>query len=581
MQIGILPPELKSIEQLFTGDTRYLVPKYQRSFSWGPDEIEELWEDLMAAMQRQGDYFLGTIVLQRRQSAPQEIIDGQQRLACITMIFSAIRSFFLASHDERENHIMLSFIGARDFSRDSIPTPKLVLNQINNETFVQHVVESHDSQTVEDALRIKGLHDSNRQLLRAYKYFLSCVISRTAEKGTRSDEFLVPLIDTLRMRVKLITIPVASEEDANLFFESLNARGKELAISDLVKNRLYLEAADQVNRAQQLWEQMEADLGRRPIPEYLRHYWIAKKTDAKSPNVREKQLYRMIAQDIAGAQDIPGRKASALHLLQDLRRSATDYAGISDYDLWPDDPAYDDSFAESLSDLRLFRVTQCNPLLLNAIQKFANPQDVARTFRVIANFSFRYFIIGNQSPGNLERLSASIAYDIRAGTYTSPTHIADALRAVNSDPTFRSDFTLATLPKSRAREARYILAKISNYMARQSAHAGAELVVNPDSRQVTLEHVLPQDLREPWPSSFVRSVDPADYVHRIGNLTLLTARVNRDAADASFAEKKRIALNASQLPINACFRHLEKWGNEQIEQRQDSLAKIALEVWRL
>jgi uncharacterized protein with ParB-like and HNH nuclease domain len=66
MQIGILPPELKSIEQLFTGDFRYAVPKYQRSFAWGPDEIGELWEDLVASINRQGEYFLGTIVLHRK-----------------------------------------------------------------------------------------------------------------------------------------------------------------------------------------------------------------------------------------------------------------------------------------------------------------------------------------------------------------------------------------------------------------------------------------------------------------------------------------------------------------------------------
>jgi uncharacterized protein with ParB-like and HNH nuclease domain len=81
MDSGILPPELKSIEQLFTGDARYTVPRYQRSFAWGADEVEELWEDFLNAATRGGDYFLGTIVLHRKGSGPQDIIDGQQRLA--------------------------------------------------------------------------------------------------------------------------------------------------------------------------------------------------------------------------------------------------------------------------------------------------------------------------------------------------------------------------------------------------------------------------------------------------------------------------------------------------------------------
>jgi uncharacterized protein with ParB-like and HNH nuclease domain len=78
MQIGILPPELKNIDQLFAGDVRFTVPKYQRSFAWTADETEELWDDLIGAVRRTGEYFLGTIVLHKKPpSEPQEIIDGQ------------------------------------------------------------------------------------------------------------------------------------------------------------------------------------------------------------------------------------------------------------------------------------------------------------------------------------------------------------------------------------------------------------------------------------------------------------------------------------------------------------------------
>ena len=575
MQIGILPPELRSIEQLFAGDSRFSVPKYQRNFAWGPDEIEELWEDLLAAMQRQGEYFLGTLVLQRNDGETHEIIDGQQRLACIAMIFSAIRNVYLASRDNRASQLELAFLGSKDFAREAILTPKLVLNKINNETFVQNVLTSRDLKDIEDLLRRKTLHQSNRVLLIAYKYFLGVVTTEAANRGTRADEFLVPLINTLRSQLKLITIPVTSDEDANLFFESLNARGRELAISDLVKNRLYFEAGDQVDRAEQLWDQMESDLGRRPIPEFIRHYWIAKKAPSSSPMVREKHLYRMIAQAISGD------KVAALALIQDIRESATDYAKISDFALWPDDPAYDESFSDAIADLRLFRVTQTNPLLLNTIQCFDPPSEVAKTFRIVANFCYRYFIIGNQSPGNLEKVSADIARQIRDGTYTSASGIADALRAVNPDPTFRSDFTLATFTRARARIARYTLSKISDHLAHASGQAGAELVANTNPRQVTLEHVLPRDLRAPWPKAFSTGIDPADFVHRIGNLTLLTAKVNREAADMSFSDKKRIALMPSQLPLNLDFKALDKWGEKEIEERQDRLAKRAIEVWRL
>ena len=320
---------------------------------------------------------------------------------------------------------------------------------------------------------------------------------------------------------------------------------------------------------------MESDLGRRPIPEFFRHFWIAKKIDEKTGTVREKQLYKMIANDIRG------KRTATLSLLQDLSESALDYAKISDYTLWPDEDAFDSSFEEALNDLRLFGVTQCNPILLNVIQHFKKPKDIAGAFRIVANFSFRYFIVGNQSPGNLERVSNTIAANIRKGNHNKPRDVADTFRVISPDPTFNSDFSLLIIPKSRARIARHILSKIANHLSEQESSTGPEQIVNPDSKKVTLEHVLPQNPSGAWKTDFSRGADPKDYIYRLGNLTLLTQKINREAADKSFTEKQKLALNISSLAINRFFKAESKWGDKEIEKRQGELAKIALEIWKL
>lgn len=575
METGILPPELKSIEQLFTGDTRYVVPRYQRSFAWGKDEVEELWDDIISSVKRKGEYFLGTIVLQRISPSQFEIIDGQQRLTCLAMIFSAVRNVFLAARDDRADQIRMNFLGAKDYARDAPIRPKLVLNKVNNELFMQHIISSDNISNVKETLKKTRPTDSNKLLLEAYLYFLDKVTTKVSRLGTQSDDFLVPLIDCLRSSLKLITIPVLTGEDANLFFESLNARGKELAISDLVKNRLFLEAGDQVSRAEPLWEGMEVELARRSITDYLRHFWIAKRVDSKNLIVREKQLYRLIVEEVQGKQSM------ALSLLKDFAQSATDYIKLNDYSLWPDDDTYDKSFEESISDLQLFRVTQCNPLLLNAIQVYKTPKEIVKVFRIVANFSYRYFIIGNQSPGSLERETNSIAYGIRTGTLANAQDVADAFRSINSDQGFRSDFSLATFSRSRAKIARYTLAKLNNYMSQQSGRQGGEQIVNPDSKRVNLEHILPQSLPFAWKSYFTVGVNPGDYVYRIGNLSLLAKKVNSDVGDGSFPDKRHQALDSSPLPLNQIFQTLNKWGNEEIEQRQNELAKIAIQIWNL
>lgn len=573
MESGILPPQLRTIEQLFTGDTRLSVPPYQRNFAWGKDEVEELWEDILSAVDRKSDYFLGTIVVQEKGKNKFEIIDGQQRLTCLTMMFSAIRNAFKTNQDSsRAEQISTNFLGARGYSRDAIIEPKLVLNKNNNEVFVRHIIESDNLANIKVASRGKKSTESNKLLLEAYAFFLEKILGRVGSLGTQSDEFIVPLIDTLRSSVKLITITVMSGEDANLFFESLNARGKELAVSDLVKNRLFIEAGDQVVRAQSIWEKMETELIRRSLPEYLRHFWIAKKADSGNLIVREKQLYRLIA------ANVKNNPSNAIDLLMDFETSAHDYIKINDYNLWPDEDAYDREFEMSIDDLKLFRVTQCYPLLLNAIQVFDSPKNVTSVFRTVVNFSFRYFIIGNQSPGNLERETNKIAHGIRTGMLSSAKEVADAFRGINPDSTFRSDFSLATLTKARSKIARYMLGKLNNYLARQ---ASGEEIVNPDAKQVNLEHVLPQSIPGAWTTHFSKSADPADYVYRIGNLTLLNRKINSNAGDQSFSDKRDIAFMPSSLPINQHFQSVNRWGEQEIEQRQNELAKIAVQVWSL
>jgi uncharacterized protein with ParB-like and HNH nuclease domain len=569
MSNGILPPELKSIEGLLSGNRIYSVPKYQRNFSWTKDEVQELWEDTCAAVEAEKmDFFLGTIVVRDLQ-ASLEIIDGQQRLACISMISSAIRNAFMAKGDDRAIQVFLQFLGAKDYNPQAVAKPRLVLNQQNNPTYLDFVISSADAVTVTNGLKDKTLTESNRLLLEAYKFFLEEIGKQVSNLGTRSDEFIVPLLNCLRSSVKVISIPVQSEEDAFHIFEALNARGKDLAVSDLVKNRLYSESGNQIGRAQQLWEKMEGDLVRRPIPEYLRHYWIAKRAPENELKVREKALYRTIAANSKGP-------AKAVGALTGFGSSARSYAMIEDYTLWPNDPNYDKSFELSLSELKLFRVSQCYPVLLNAVDEFKDPKNIAATFRIVANFSFRYNIIGGGTSGDLESVFGSIAYGIRSGTYTSPTDIADTLRGVNPDSKFRLAFESATIPKSKARLARHVLGRLNDYMGGPQL----EMVANKDPKVVNLEHILPQKPDASWKAFLSPGIGAEDLVDRIGNLTLLILKTNDKIGNKPF-QKKQLAYKKSKLKLNTSLKRVKKWSDREIEKRQKELAKIALEVWKL
>ena len=571
MADGIQSPDLRSMRELFSGDTVFRVPKYQRNFAWTRDEVQDLWEDIQRAMEdERGDYFLGTIVLQHGDQGAQEIIDGQQRLACLSMIFSAVRHIFASHGNDLWHDVFRDFMGSRGYGRNPIAKPKLELNRLNNEVYRDYVFESKSSWDVSTALTEKKLERSNVLLLDAYRYILDQIGRETTARGQDYDLFLEKLINCVGSVVKLIVIPVTSEEDAYIIFESLNARGKELAVSDLVKNRLYSQASQEVDRAQNLWESMEIELGRRSLPEYLRHYWIAKGISRPRVVVREKDLYREVTRAARTQRE-------TMELLKDLRDSARHYAMIEDATLWPDEPQYNDAtLSNHIDELRLFRVSQCYPVLLNAIQVFRAPDEVVDTFRIIANFSFRYNIIGNGTSGDLERIFAEIAVGIKDGVLTSSDRLADQLRGYNNDTKFSSDFQSARMRKSQAKLARYVLAKLNRQMSRAQ-----EQIVNPDAKNVNLEHILPQSLEPAWRSQFPTGIDPAEYVDRIGNLTLLLRKRNAEAGDEDFLQKQRIAFRESTLPINDFVKKATKWTNEEIDRRQRQLASIALEAWKL
>ena len=108
--------ELQPVGMILKTDFRYKVPPHQRNFSWTLDEVKQLWDDLLEAIQEdRPEYFLGTIVVQEDlDNKTRIIIDGQQRLATLTMILSGIRTVYKEQNDERGEEVYSDYLGVRD-----------------------------------------------------------------------------------------------------------------------------------------------------------------------------------------------------------------------------------------------------------------------------------------------------------------------------------------------------------------------------------------------------------------------------------------------------------------------------------
>ena len=279
--------ELQSAGMILRTDFRYKVPPHQRTFSWTLDEVKQLWDDLLEAIQEdRPEYFLGTIVVQENpDNKLRIIIDGQQRLATLTMILSGIRTVYKEQKDERTDEVYSDYLGARD-RRTRVTEPRLALNVINEPVFQSMVIEDASDSALSTAAKNKAGAPSNLLICASMLYLRSEIRTRSST-NKKYETFLLELEDFIRDRVVMVLMLVRDEADAYLIFETLNDRGLDLSTSDLLKNYILGKAGNRLDAVRKQWEEMVFLLGAQNETQFLRHYWLS-----RYGVIRELHLYK-------------------------------------------------------------------------------------------------------------------------------------------------------------------------------------------------------------------------------------------------------------------------------------------------
>ena len=547
-----------SLGELLRRPVVFAVPVYQRDFAWTKEEVGTLWTDLTAALSEGRDeYFLGAITVSRADASKRSnIIDGQQRLAVIAMIFASIAEVWRKQGDQKRAHgVFRDYLGSED-RRTGEVLPKLSLNESNNPVFQSRVLEGKTLKAEEK----KILSHSNRLLDDAHTQINQALSDWLAKSGDKSSS-LLDLEEFLSGTVNLILIEADDEADAFVLFETLNDRGLDLAVSDLVKNYLFsLAGTHYLERFKQAWVEITTLVGSQNLTAFLRHCWLS-----EYGLVRERDLYRTLREGVKGTP--PARQ-----FIDKLRKRADLYAALSnpEHAYWADTPSDVRDYLEPLS---LFKVAQYRPVLLSAME-VANVELVTKILRLLLVVSYRYTVISQLGTGNLERIYTDCALAIRNGKAKGIKSIFTSLRpAYVDDARFTADFAARQFTNSGI--ARYSLAQINDHLESDPERQVAE-----KSGRVTLEHILPKNPGEAWGPVSDKEEEIAEFVDLIGNLTLLEKRKNRGLGNAGFKEKKEKGYAMSGLAINKGLRDESTWTTDSILARSQSLAKVAVNVWR-
>ncbi len=227
-------------------DRSLSVPIYQRSYSWGEQQISDFWTDLNGALATgQNQYFLGNIVLSEEGSDDSyTIIDGQQRLATTLIFLAAIRNEYKRRGDDRRaNIIQDEYIAVADLGTGE-DKPRLRMNSDDDSYFNQVIVQSTQAET---------LHASHKLIAKALAYFEEQIAKVADVAETDWEQRLLQRVKLLTSEVLVIVVDVSTEADAYLIFETLNDRGADLTIADLLKNYLFGRSGSQLDTVRDGW----------------------------------------------------------------------------------------------------------------------------------------------------------------------------------------------------------------------------------------------------------------------------------------------------------------------------------------
>ncbi|RKD95656.1 DUF262 domain-containing protein [Halopiger aswanensis] len=553
-----------SIESALRRGYRYRVPDYQRRYSWKKQQWRELWNDLRALEDEQ-THFLGAVVVVERpgnlnQLDTLEVVDGQQRLATVSLLLVAMRDRY-----RKEGEISQ----ARAINNDYLWVSDLDQNKHQNLT-----LNTFDNEIYNTLLTTEADRAQDSQLKSALQYF-----------HNRVDQTSLDELDTLRKRLlrsfTLVSIECNSDHSAFRLFETLNNRGLELTADDLIKNHLFNVASSnrevEYERIKKQWLRIIENIIPTDVKPalFFRHYLMSSPLLDIQESITEYTLYDRARKIID--KEIPQRELSLENLIRDMADAAELYASILLADIQKFDDTSNSSVNRKLKDIHAIGMGASGTLLLRLFQEIDNPNKAFEILQLLEAFLLRQKIVGYPSGAASDRLYARLCSN--AFDQNNPVKRIKQrfLEEVPSDTEFRAGIV----------EKRATLNSRTRYMLRriESDHYHGIDVGN--GADAELEHIAPRAAfsakkYSTWPGHL--GVDEEvfeQYKDRLGNITLLESRHNAASGKHPFQQKKREYASSKYSMSQEIADQHQEWSTEKIQSRTEYLADVATQIWKI
>jgi len=572
--------EDKTLTDILMGKEKYRIPRYQRPYSWTIDEVSDLWNDL----KEKESVFLGSFVFnyeKYNEDGFVEVIDGQQRLITLTILMAVLRDLYRDLGEERKSNKTQEII-AHTHPITLKEDYRLRCGDTLNKFFSENIQKENS-----DILLINPKNKEEKSIRENYKFLKDKINDELKNHNDKTSQ--IKFIDDLKQQIfdfKIIWIKIENEDDAYSIFETVNARGADLTSADLLKNYLLSKLPkkeDGIDVAKETWltieNNVESARGALNVSKFIRYFWLSKYSF-----VPEKRLYKEVKKMVA---DPSSFLSDILKASEYYYKIASEKTGVDDWVEDFEDKRISQRIFDSLSSLRVMGVTQCYALLFCLLLNRDKINfDFSDIFKVIGKYHFAYSAVCKLSGNVVERLYYNTSKELQNAFKISDSNkrTKEIQKALSN---FKTVLVKEHYPKRNIFIEKFMDIEYKNYPLiiyilsniERAMGTADEKIIN--FTKVNIEHILPQDPKM-WN---LKKVEIREYVNKLGNLTLISKKINGPMGNKPLKEKMSLFSN-SELNINKDlykkFENLEyKWGEKEINNRQEELAKFAYDkVWK-
>ncbi|WEI03592.1 DUF262 domain-containing HNH endonuclease family protein [Acinetobacter johnsonii] len=550
------------LAKIFSSDFQYVIPSYQRPYTWEEQHASVLFDDLYNFFQteKEDEYFLGSIVLIKQEGKPYaEVIDGQQRLTTLTILFAV----FAALDQGGINSQLYKYIFEPGNEFEGInPQPRLTLRERDKDYFKKYVQELNFEALFK--LDNEQLENEAKLHIKQNSKVLYDKVKTTFDHDAQS---LKEFIKFLVQRCFIVAVTTPSQNTAFRVFSVMNSRGLDLQPTDIIKADVIGALSAETDREvySKKWEDLEESIGREDFNNLFSHIrMIFSKEKAKRNLLEEFKGYvlSIITDPKVFVDQILDPYVDAYDIVKTSSYTATANAEkINNHLKWLN---------------RIDNSDWVPAAIQFVIQNKSDSEYMLWFFEKLERLAAYMHICGLNINERIERyklvlLALEQEHSLAAPVSTVELSNDEKIQMLN---VLQSDIYSLT-----ARRRNHIILRLDSFLSDGAATY--------DSSILTIEHVLPQTVHEGsewsnlWPDEDVRKA----WTHKLANLVPLNKRRNSKAQNYDF-DKKKTAYFAGTKAVSSYVLTTQvlnepQWTPDVILKRQDALLNVFKENWGL